>query len=492
MRFFDAEQMETWLAQNSLKYLGFDLGPKGGPNLGPGKKPGYTIFVLNTWDSPQALSIIRPQHEYHSLLINRTDPDTKSFAGIDWARVWGGNYREVFPTSAPRPTRTSRRRGATAAATRSARTRSTRRCGSTRTRPRASSAHGDFSDPYSPGPTLTWDRNWLNYHLGRFAVDALSYRFLHSYLYEPRPSVGRYYLSSNIWRDSYSTAPWSTDLTKLFNQDLVLQGLRTLVPYFMFTGDTQFQNLDTLSADQAMLQQAKQNGDDVAGTPFTSMHTQTAMDYLDSEQARFERAATATRRSRPRGRGREALRLGPPADRRRRGDEQRRPAVGLPRLGQRPLQDGAGRRGPERAAARRAPRPARRRAHVHVDPRAEPLPRAGAPARHDRRLGRHAADGTKKTEYWDGFSWTFDSTAAPTTYAFDQMTYSILDQETIARGHLAYYLQWTHEALAAGGDAFAAQGLATLGQLPANAQRRRQAALDAMARRRRCSPASTS
>ena len=50
-------------------------------------------------------------------------------------------------------------------------------------------------------------------------VDAASYRFFHSYLYEPRPSVGRYYLSSNIWRDAYSTAPWATDLTKLFNQD---------------------------------------------------------------------------------------------------------------------------------------------------------------------------------------------------------------------------------------------------------------------------------
>ena len=58
VRFFDAEKLETWLAQNSLGYLGFDLGPKGGANLGPGKKPGYTIFVLNTWDSPQAQAIL--------------------------------------------------------------------------------------------------------------------------------------------------------------------------------------------------------------------------------------------------------------------------------------------------------------------------------------------------------------------------------------------------------------------------------------------------
>src|SRR5262249_41557003 len=88
------------------------------------------------------------------------------------------------------------------------------------------------------------------------------------------------------------------------------------------------------------------------------------------------------------------------------------------------------------------------------------------------------ADGVKQTEYWDGFSWTFDSTAAPTTYAFDQLTYSILDQETIARGHLAYYLKWTNEALKTGGDAFAARGLTTTDQLSTAAQRRRQKAID--------------
>ena len=89
---------------------------------------------------------------------------------------------------------------------------------------------------------------------------------------------------------------------------------------------------------------------------------------------------------------------------------------------------------------------------------------------------------TDTTEYWDGFSWTFDSTAAPTTYAFDQLTYSILDQENIARGHLSYYLDWTREALTKGGDAFAAQGLTTTTQLPTTAQRRRQKALDNLAK----------
>ena len=73
------------------------------------------------------------------------------------------------------------------------------------------------------------------------------------------------------------------------------------------------------------------------------------------------------------------------------------------------------------------------------------------------------------------------------------MTYSILDQENIARGHLAYYLKWTHEALADGGDAFAAKGITTTDKLPATAQRRRAERRSTRWRRRRsCSPASTS
>src|SRR5262249_9158105 len=290
VRFFDAEKMETWMAQNSLKYLGFDMGPKGGTtNLGPGKTPGYTVFILNTWDSPQAQAILAPQRESHSLLITRSDPDTTPSSGIDGGRVWGGTYRDLFLDlgAAPNPYESQT-------------------WGNRRRDPLGSDAFdpplweyengapratvtGDFSDPYSPNPTPTWNTDWLNYNLARFVNDAASYRFLHSYLYEPRPSVGRYYLSSNIWRDSFSTAPWATDLTKLFNQQLVLDGLRTLVPYFTFTGDTQYENLDALSADQAMLQQAKQDADDGAGPPFTARHTQTAMASLDANAGKFER-----------------------------------------------------------------------------------------------------------------------------------------------------------------------------------------------------------
>jgi hypothetical protein len=483
IRFFDAEKAETWLAQNSMSYLGFDLGPKSGSALGPGKRPGYTVFILNTWDSPQAQAILAPQHEYHVLRINRTDPDTNGFAGIDWGRVWGGNYREVFLDlgAAPNPYESQT-------------------WGNRRRDPLGSDAFdpplweyeakaprvtgvGDFSDPYSPNPTPTWNQDWLNYDLGRFVNDAASYRFFHSYLYEPRPSVGRYYLSSNIWRDSFSTAPWATDLTKLFDQQKVLDGLRTLVPYFSFIGDTQFQNLDALSADQATLQTAKQHGDDVAGAPFTAMHTQDAMDYLDANPTRFER-------------GGECYTTIPDLE----VVVEKHYAWDLPLIVGGVATNNEGRPWGFLASVNDLFKTAQSDEDqngplhfVHPDVLGGGLTYTsihelshflGLAHPHDT-IGASVVtqpDGTKKTEYWDGFSWTFDSTAAPTTYGFDQLTYSILDQETIARGHLAYYLKWTREALKQGGDAFAAKGLATTGQLPAAAQRRRQNALDQMAK----------
>ena len=231
----------------------------------------------------------RPAARVPHAQINRTDPDTHTFAGIDWGRVWGGNYREVFLDlgAAPNPYESQT-------------------WGNRRRDPMGSDAFdpplweyengapritgtGDFSDPYSPNPTLTWDTTWLNYNLGRFVVEAASYRFLHSYLYEPRPSVGRYYLSSNIWRDGYLDCAVGNRSGDALQPGHGAQGLRTLVPYFTFTGDTHYEYLDTSTADQAMLQTAKQHGDDVAGVPFTAMHTQDAMDYLDNNQARFER-----------------------------------------------------------------------------------------------------------------------------------------------------------------------------------------------------------
>ena len=74
------------------------------------------------------------------------------------------------------------------------------------------------------------------------------------------------------------------------------------------------------------------------------------------------------------------------------------------------------------------------------------------------------ADGSPR--YYDGFTWAFNSTAAPTTYSHTELVYSILDQENIARGHAAYYLKWADEALADGGEAYFDAGMTTSAQLP--------------------------
>ena len=129
-------------------------------------------------------------------------------------------------------------------------------------------------------PGATWDANQLNFMLGRTVNQAASFRFLHSYLYEPYPATGQYWFSDNVWHDAKAELPWASDLKKLYNQEVVLAGLRTMAPYLTFSGDVRFAYLAEggadNDADQAMLDQAKQDGDDVAGAPGVSMHTDTA------------------------------------------------------------------------------------------------------------------------------------------------------------------------------------------------------------------------
>jgi hypothetical protein len=72
--------------------------------------------------------------------------------------------------------------------------------------------------------------------------------------------------------------------------------------------------------------------------------------------------------------------------------------------------------------------------------------------------------------------------AAPTTYSHTELVYNVLDQESIARGHTAYYLTWADEALAEGGEAFAADGVERVDQLPALARRLRSEAIASMAK----------
>ncbi len=96
---------------------------------------------------------------------------------------------------------------------------------------------------------------------------------------------------------------------------------------------------------------------------------------------------------------------------------------------------------------------------------------------HDTVGAERNPDGSPR--YFSGFSWSFNSTAAPTTYSHAETRYSILDQESIARGHMSYYLQWTDEALADAGVGWMDRGVETLGELSPQARGLRARALAA-------------
>ena len=51
VRFVDGEKVEDWISANSKALLGWDDPARG---KGPGRNPGYTVYILNTWDSPEA------------------------------------------------------------------------------------------------------------------------------------------------------------------------------------------------------------------------------------------------------------------------------------------------------------------------------------------------------------------------------------------------------------------------------------------------------
>ena len=184
VRFVDGEKTEDWISANSKALLGWDDPARG---KGPGRNPGYTVYILNTWDSAEARAILKPQNEYHVWKINRTDPDTGQFDGIDWARIWGGRYRfmMVDTGAAPNPYE---------AETWGNRNRSV--YGSANYEPplweyRANAPRPvtlvniDEGVEQAITPGATWDENQLNFMLGRTVNEATSFRFLHSYLYEP-------------------------------------------------------------------------------------------------------------------------------------------------------------------------------------------------------------------------------------------------------------------------------------------------------------------
>jgi hypothetical protein len=325
-------------------------------------------------------------------------------------------------------------------------------------------------------PGATWNMTELGNVLGRTVNQAVSFRFLHSYLYEPWPGTGAYFLSDNVWHDAKAELPWASDLTKLYNQDVVKQGLRTLTPYLSFDGDVRFEYLAEPSEehthDQGMLDQAKQDGDDVAGVAHAGMHTNTAMDYLDSVPSRFLRGTACTtivpgisvvaekhyawalaiaagiatnRNGYPWGylNSVNDVFKSPHADR----DETMRlahPEVGTGAFTYTAIHEAS-----------------------HYLGLAHP---------HDSIGATRNPDGSPR--YYGGFTWTFNSTAAPTTYSHTELVYSILDQESIARGHTAYYLRWTDEALEGAGEAYFAAGTKLVSDLPALARKLRQRAID--------------
>lgn len=480
VRFIDGEKTEDWIAANSKAHLGWDDPARG---KGPGANPGYTVYVLNTWDSAEARAHIRPANEYHVFKINRTDPDTGAFDGIDWARIWGGRYRFMMVDlgAAPNPyeaeTWGNRGRSVNGSATYDPPLWEYR---AKAPRPvTVVNAFEGWEQAVTPG--ATWDTEQLQRMIARTVNQATSFRFLHSYLYEPHPATGRYWFSDNVWHDANAELPWASDLSKLYNQDVVLGGLRTLTPYLEFAGDVRFEYLAQggadFAADQAMLEAAKQAGDDVAGVPGVSMHTLTAMDYLDSKPSRFLRGGdcyTTVPGINVVAEKHYAWALPIAA-----GIATNRGGVPWGYLNsvndvfKTPQAD----RDPTMAMAHPEVLGTGAFTYTAVHEASHYL---GIAHPHDSVGATRNADGSPR--YYDGFTWAFNSTAAPTTYSHTELVYSILDQESIARGHAAYYLKWADEALAEAGEAYFAAGKTTLGALPSKARALRADSISAMAK----------
>ncbi|MBA3364481.1 MAG: PPC domain-containing protein [Actinobacteria bacterium] len=475
VRFVNGEATEDWIAANSSTYLGYDFAARG---KGPGRNPGYTIFVLNTWDSPEAKALLKPQKEYHVFKVNRTDPDTKEFDGIDWARVWGGRYRFMMVDLGAAPNQYE-------AETWGNRNRSV--WGSANYDPPLWEYRANAPRPVTPvnissgveqavTPGATFDKDYLDFMLGRTVNQATSFRFLHSYLYEPWPGTGQFWMSDNVLHDKFAEVPWPSDLTKLYDQATAIKGLSTLTPYFNFKGDVNFEYLmqggTEYDADQAMLQQAKQNGDDIAGTPFTAVNTTTAMDYVDSKPSRFLRGSPCYTSvpgfnvvvekhyawSLP------VIVAGIAVNR-----------DGVPWGYLNSVSDLTKYSGADRDPMLEIAHPQAFTGAFTYTAIHEASHFLGLAHPHDSIGASRNADGTPL--YYDGFTWAFNSTAAPTTYSHTELVYSILDQENIARGHAAYYLKWADEALADGGQAYYDKGLTTVGATPAAAQTLRKSAI---------------
>jgi hypothetical protein len=56
-------------------------------------------------------------------------------------------------------------------------------------------------------PGEKWDTSQLNFMLGPTVGQAASFRFMHSYLYEPWRGTGRFWFSENVWHDANAELP---------------------------------------------------------------------------------------------------------------------------------------------------------------------------------------------------------------------------------------------------------------------------------------------
>lgn len=476
VRMVDGEATEDWIVTEGADMLGFPVGRDPG-------EPGYTVFVLNTWDAPEAS--VFPAGEYHVFRIDRTDPDRGDFDGIDWARVWGGRYRFMMVDAGAAP-------NAYESETWGNRTRSAlgsalydpplweHRAGAPRPVTAIDLFNGSEGIDSAISPGETWDEEAFEYVLARTVNEAINYRFFHAYLYEPRPGTGRFFLSDNVWHDA--TTLYQSDLELLYHQQAALEGLRSLTPYFEFEGDVRYEYLSEsgehpeYADDQAALDQSKLDGDDVAGAPLASMHTNTMMDYIDSDPDRFLRGgacATTVPTIQVVVPGHFAWALPIAA-----GIATNREGVPWGFLNS--VNDVTKWNGADKDQTLVLAHPnvlfngAFTYTTIH-----EASHYLGLAHPHDTVGATRNDDGSPR--YYDGFAWTYNTTASPTTYSHVETAYSILDQESIARGHLAYYLQWTREALDDAGRAFAAAGQDTIGELPARAAEVRSNALANMA-----------
>lgn len=462
-RMIDAQTVENWVAKHTGQYLPFAA-------TNETDNVGYTVYFLNTWDADEALAHF-PKGEYHNWYIERIDPDDGSFDGIDWGRVWGGRYRFMMVDlgAAPNAYEDQTWAGGDPVTGSTAYDPPLWEYRANAPRP-VTAVHLADGTSQAVTPSETWDRDQLAYMLARTTNQAVNFRFFHSYLYEPRPGTGSFYLSDNVWHDANSELPFPTDLSKLYDQDVALDGLRSLTPYFEFDGDVVYEYLalppegeaDNYVQDQAALDQAKADGDDIAGVPHVSMHTETMMDYLDANPERFLRGGNCFTTvptisvvvpfhyawALPVAAGIATNRNGVPWG-------------FLQSVNDATKWDGSARDDVTDL--------------YHINPRYsgsftytvvhEASHYLGLAHPHDT-IGA-VRDANGEPVYYDGFAWTYNSTASPTTYSHVELKYGILDQESIARGHTSYYLSWVDEALLEAGAALMEQGYASVADLPA-------------------------